>query len=209
MTVDARRARLVQEQVGERVRQMAREREQPVVRVRVDRHRHGAERGDEAVQRAGSGPASVSANGRQEPGRALEELRARVLRAARLRAADRMAADEANAVGDGRADAAFVEPTSVTVHALGLAASVAATSATSVATGAATTASSAPSTASSRRGAARSTAPRSARDRERAPVRIPARDALRRPRGFAASPTEAPISPVPTMARRASSHRFS
>ena len=49
MALDPPRAGLVDEQVGERVRQVARQRDQAVVGLRVDRDRHGAERGDEAV----------------------------------------------------------------------------------------------------------------------------------------------------------------
>ena len=85
---------------------MAREREQPIVRMRVDRHRHGPERGDEPVHEPVPGRRRLRERG-EEPGRALEELRARMFRAAGLGAADRMAADEAHAVGDGRGDAAL------------------------------------------------------------------------------------------------------
>jgi hypothetical protein len=48
--VDARRARLVQQQVRQRMRQVARQRDESVVRLRIDSDRHGAERGDEPVQ---------------------------------------------------------------------------------------------------------------------------------------------------------------
>ncbi len=97
---------LVQEHVRERVRQVARDRDEPVVRLRVDRDGHRSERGDEPVQhlvavRIGRG------DGRQEPGRALEELGRRPLRPARLGAADRVAADEAADARSGSADAAF------------------------------------------------------------------------------------------------------
>ena len=87
-------ARLVHEHVRERVRQVARERDEPVVRVRVDRDGPRAELGDEAVHEPVA--LGVGRGGRrQEPGRALEQLGAGVLGAARLRAADRVAADEA------------------------------------------------------------------------------------------------------------------
>ena len=88
VAVDARRACLVQEQVRERVRQVARERDEPVVRLGVDRDRDGAECGDEAVHEAVA--LRVGRGGRREkPGRALEELGGRTLRAARLEPADR------------------------------------------------------------------------------------------------------------------------
>jgi len=49
VAVDPRRSGLVDEHVRERVRQVARQRDEPVVRVRVDRDRDRAELGDEAV----------------------------------------------------------------------------------------------------------------------------------------------------------------
>ena len=86
-------AGLVDEQVGEGMRQVARQRDEAVVRGRIDRDRHGAERGDEAVDEPVA--LRVGAGGRgQEPRRAVEQLGGRVGRAARLAAADRMAADE-------------------------------------------------------------------------------------------------------------------
>src|SRR5438093_841128 len=94
--------------------------------------------------------------------------------------------------------APFVEPTSVTVVCAPLAAKTFATWSGSVATGAATTASSAPSTASSRDEAG-PTAPRS-------PAVASASGSTSQPRtspipaARAASPTDAPISPVPTTA---------
>ena len=114
--VHPRRARLVDEQVRERVRQVARQRDEPVVRARVDGDRRRAEAGDEPVHE----PVALGIGlrqGREEPGRAFEQVRARVLRAACLGAADRVPADEARRAGGGRADGSFVEPTSVTVHA--------------------------------------------------------------------------------------------
>ena len=50
VAVDAGRSGLVDEQVRERVREVARQRDEPVVRVRLDRDRSRAERGDEAVE---------------------------------------------------------------------------------------------------------------------------------------------------------------
>ena len=70
----------------------------------------------------------------------------------------------------------FVEPTSVTVVASRLAASVAATCPGSVVTGVATIASSASATASARDGAASSTAPRSPRHAEGLLGRVPPDD---------------------------------
>ena len=52
VAVDARRAGLVEEHVRERVRQVARDGDEAVVRAGVDRDRPGAERGDEPVHRA-------------------------------------------------------------------------------------------------------------------------------------------------------------
>ncbi len=104
VAVHSRGADLVQEQVRERVRQVAREREQAVVRARVDGDGGRAERGDETVQEPVA--LRVARRGRgQEPGRALEQLGARVLRAVRLGARNGMAADEAWALhrrADGR-----------------------------------------------------------------------------------------------------------
>ena len=61
VAVDARAARLVQEHVRECVRQVARDRDEPVVRLRIDRDRHRPERRDEAVQR----PCSCRARSRR------------------------------------------------------------------------------------------------------------------------------------------------
>ena len=73
---DRRRADLVQEQVRERVRQVADEREQAVVRLRIDRDRDGAERRHERVQcavarRVGRGVRC------QKPRRSVEQIGAR------------------------------------------------------------------------------------------------------------------------------------
>ena len=100
------------EQVREHVRQVARDGQQAVVHARVDRDRRGAERGQQAVQVAQAGGLGLGQR-REVPGRALEQLGAGVLRAARLHAGDRVAADEARAqpgrhrrddAGLGRAD---------------------------------------------------------------------------------------------------------
>ena len=124
--LDPRRARLVDEQVRERVREVARQRDEPVVRLRVDRDRGRAELGDEPVDE----PVALGIGAgerRQEPGRALEELGARVLRPARLGAADGWPPMKR---ADPRAApqiTAFVDPTSVTVHASPLASRAVAT----------------------------------------------------------------------------------
>ncbi len=97
VAVHAHGARVVEDDVGERVRQVARDRQQPVVGGRVDRHGNGAQRGDEAVQE----PVALGLrlrHRRQEPGRPDEELFAAARGAARLRATHRMPADEAHAV---------------------------------------------------------------------------------------------------------------
>src|SRR5436309_2557695 len=97
--VDPKRARMVEHDVRQGVRQMAGEGQQPIVRARIDRYRNGAERGHETVQEAialrlGLGQRS------KKPGRAVEELGARMGGPARLRAADRMASDEAPPIVD-------------------------------------------------------------------------------------------------------------
>ena len=99
MPLDRRRADLVQQQVGERVRQVADEREQPVVRVRVDRDRDGAERADERVQRRGSASLSVAACGARNHVAPSKRSARAPSGPAHLGAGDGMAADEA-LVGD-------------------------------------------------------------------------------------------------------------
>ena len=104
--LDARAAGVVQEHVRERVRQMARDRDEAIVGVGIDGDRDRAERRDEAVHE----PVALGLgrrHGGQEPRRALEELRGRALGSAGFRAADRMAADEARLSGRGGADAAL------------------------------------------------------------------------------------------------------
>jgi hypothetical protein len=102
-------AHLVQEEVRERVRQVADEREEPVVRVGIDRDGNGTERADEGVQLAVTRRVGRRVR-RQEPGRAVEEVGTRTLRPAHLRPGHRMAADKPR-IGDragqrclGRAD---------------------------------------------------------------------------------------------------------
>ena len=71
--LDRRRADLVEEQVRERVREVADEREQAVVRLRVDRDGNRAERCDEGVQ----GAVAVALRRRvrgEEPRRAFEKV---------------------------------------------------------------------------------------------------------------------------------------
>jgi len=91
--VHARGARLIQENVRERMRQMAGERDQTVVRLRIDRDRNRTERSDKAVQH----PVALRIRRRvrrEEPRRAAKQPAARMLRAVRLRATDRMAPNE-------------------------------------------------------------------------------------------------------------------
>ncbi len=106
MPVDPCRAGLVQEDVREHVREVARHGHQPVVRSRIDGHGNGAERGDEAVQELVALRLRLG-HGREKPGRPVEELSARVVGAPRLGSADRMPADEALALGDRAAEAAL------------------------------------------------------------------------------------------------------
>ena len=92
--VDPPGPRLVEENVREHVRQVARDRDEPVVRVRPDGDRSRAERRDEPVQVAQ--PIRRRGSGRgHEPGRVVEQLRTGPPRATRLRTANRMPADEA------------------------------------------------------------------------------------------------------------------
>src|SRR5207244_4147838 len=95
----------------------------------------------------------------------------------------------------------FVEPTSVTVQRSPLASTTAETWAGRVATGEATTASSASRTASSSRSPGSSIAPRSAASSSAAGSGSKPRTSST-PARLAASPIEAPISPVPTTAPR-------
>ena len=93
VSLDARRPRLIQQHVRERVRKMAGERDEPVVRIRIDRDRDSPERRHEAVQQPV--PLGIRRRHRsQEPGRAAKQPAVRVRRPVRLRAAHGMAADE-------------------------------------------------------------------------------------------------------------------
>ena len=106
VAVDPRRARLVEEHVRKHVRQVARQADEPVVRVRPDRDGSRAERADEAVQQ----PQPLRRRRRRrgkEPRRAVEELRRGAAGAARLGAADRVAADEPRVRRGRRADRAL------------------------------------------------------------------------------------------------------
>ena len=98
VTVDARLARLVQQGVRERVREVAGERDEPVVRAGIDRDRLCTEARDEGVERA-EPLRRRRGDRREEPGRALEELGGRTARPPGLGAADRMTADEARIPG--------------------------------------------------------------------------------------------------------------
>ena len=97
--VDPDRTGVVEKEVGERVREVARESDEPVVRARIHRDRKGAQRGDEPVQ----APVALRVglcDRRQEPGRTAEELPARMLRTVGLGSADRVTADEPRPFGD-------------------------------------------------------------------------------------------------------------
>ena len=100
MAVDATRAGLVRKQVRERVRQMARERDEAVVGAGVDRDGDRPETAHEAVHVAKAGRVGVG-DGGQEPGRTHEQVRARVRRPARLEPAHGMTADEPRPLGGG------------------------------------------------------------------------------------------------------------
>ncbi len=103
VAVDTRRARVVQEDVREGVGEVARHGDEAVVGVRVDRHGPRAECGHEGVGCA-IPLGSRGRERRQEPGGALEEIRARTARPARLGAADRVPAHEARVRARRRAD---------------------------------------------------------------------------------------------------------
>ena len=100
--VDACGARLVEEDVREHVRQVARDRDEAIVGVRADRDGSRAERRDEPVHEPE--PVRLRRRGRrEEPRGAVEEVCRRALGPTRLGAADRVPADEAPvASGRGR-----------------------------------------------------------------------------------------------------------
>ncbi len=87
------RVRAGHEHVGQGVRQVAGQRDQPIVGIGIDRDRASSQRADERVQ-ASVGDRVGLGNRCQEPGRSIEQLRPRVGHATGLRAADRVAADE-------------------------------------------------------------------------------------------------------------------
>ena len=100
------RARLVEQDVRERVGQVARHGDELVVCVGIDRDRARTDRRHERVHL----PVvrRVGACGRcQEPGCAVEQIRRRARRPARLGATDRVTADEARIAGRSRADRAL------------------------------------------------------------------------------------------------------
>ena len=112
----ARRGRLLDEHVGDHVRQVADRRHQPVVGLGVDRLRAGAEVGDRPLQ-AVVEDAARALGRRQVPARALEQVGAGVLDPGGLGAGERVAADEPlrrRAGQPGSISAPLVEPTSVT-----------------------------------------------------------------------------------------------
>ena len=201
VALDARRARLVDDHVREHVRHVARQRDEPVVRGRVDRDRHRAELGDEAVDEAvalGVGlrrrRRGTTSRRRRCPAEACSAPRAsepqigwpptkrgeprRRRDDARLRRAD---------VGDGRLLAppprAPPRPRPAAPR-------------------------SAPRRPRARRPRAPPRArspcrrPRRARPRRRARAGSASQPSTRAPRSFAARPIEAPISPVPTTVSR-------
>ena len=104
VALDAGGAGLVDDDVGEHVGQVARERDELVVRGRLDRVREGAELADEAVNEGVALRARLRGR-RQEPGRALEEPGGGMRGAVRLLAGDRVPADEAGRACGGRDDA--------------------------------------------------------------------------------------------------------
>ena len=90
---DRRRGRLLDEHVGDHVREVAHGRHQPVVGLRVDRLRTRAEVRDRPLE-AVVEDAARALGRRQVPAGALEQVVARVLDARALGSGDRMAADE-------------------------------------------------------------------------------------------------------------------
>ena len=193
------RAACADEYVREDVRQVRDARHDAVVHRRVDRRGLRADPDQRTVQalveRAGGGQTR-----REVPGRALEQVGARVLDAGGLGAGQRVPADEARigASGDDRAlGRADVADRAVCSPA---AASTESSTAPSALTGAATNTSSASATASPTLSAADLNRPAVAappRRRSRSGSK-PTTRAPRRSR--AASPIEPPISPTPTTA---------
>ena len=101
MSVDPRRAGVVRDDVREHVGCVARQRDQPVVGLGVDRDGCRAQLDDEPVQQTVA--LRIGVGGRcEEPGGAVEQAGARVLGAARFRAADRVSTDEPARAARGR-----------------------------------------------------------------------------------------------------------
>ena len=148
VSVDPLLACLVRDEVGERVRQMARQRDEPVVRARA-RSRPASRRAPRRGHgRAGSWPdpclpAASGTTSRRRTGRR-SRARGRSPRTRRRDGRRRSAATPPAAAQTDR----FVEPTSVTVLCGRASATTAATTSASTATGTATTTRSAPATAS-------------------------------------------------------------
>ena len=120
-----RRGRLLDEHVGDHVRQVADGRHQPVVGLGVDRLGTGAQVGDRPLE-AVVEKAAGALGRRQVPARPLEQVGARVLDPGGLGAGQRVPADEAllrAAPATSASSAPLVEPTSVTTASSPLAAS--------------------------------------------------------------------------------------
>ena len=198
VAVHAARAGLVCEDVRDGVRQVARDRHEPVVRAGVDRDRPRAEAGDEPVHRAVVG--RVGGRGRrEEPRRALEEVGARVLR--RREPPTRTPDGRPRSAGSTRrptpaATSSSRRPSRRSPRRV--AATVCSTSAGRWTTGPHTTATSAPATAPSSVSSTRAAAPRS-RPAARASG-SGSNATTSSPRAAAASPIDPPMRPSPTIA---------
>ncbi len=103
VALDPRRTGLVDDDVREHVRHVAREGDELVVGARLDRVREGAELADEAVNE-GVALRARHRRGRQEPRRALEEPRRGMRRSVNLLAGDRVTADEPRRAARGGDD---------------------------------------------------------------------------------------------------------
>ena len=197
--VDPCGARLVEEDVREHVRQVARHRDEAVVGIRADRDGSRAERRDEPVHE----PEAVRLRRRgrrEEPRRAVEEVRRRALGPTRLGAADRVPADEPPVASrrgrdgplrrsDVRDGAPFGRPVEKRTRP------------STEARRPASRRGRALPRRPPRRGPTRLDGAPLRRDGERVGVGIPARD-RRTPARLAASAADAPMSPVPTIASR-------
>ena len=106
VALDARRAGLVEKDIGEDVRQVARHRNQAIMGIGIDGDGPGAELLDEHVHRAVTLGHRRSERG-QKPGRAFEEIGTRASRATRLGTADRVAPNVARIVAGSGADRAL------------------------------------------------------------------------------------------------------